>query len=114
MLPPCADLCDFMAEIIQIIYFIIGVGIWILVPIMVGYAGVRMILARGNPGSVSEARKAALGAVIGVAIMLCAWLIVSTFVALFGLAGSIGVFGGSGGNCLAPPPAQTQTGSGNN
>jgi hypothetical protein len=100
----CQDLCDFVAEIIQILYFIIGVGIWIIIPILFGYSGVQIILARGNPAKVSEARKSLTGALIGVVIMLCAWLIVSTFVGFFKLGNYVGAFG-SNGNCIVSPAA---------
>ena len=82
----CQNLCDLVAQIIQIIYFVMGVGLWIVVPIMAGWAGVNIVIARGNPTKVSEARKMLTGAIIGVAIMVCAWLIVSTFIGFMKLA----------------------------
>jgi heme/copper-type cytochrome/quinol oxidase subunit 2 len=101
-IPPCQDLCDLVAQIIQILYFMIGVGIWILIPVLFAWGGVMIMIARGNPTKASEARKILTGAVWGVVIMLCAWVIVSTFVTFFKLTG-IGGFD-KGGNCMVANP----------
>ena len=98
-LPPCQNLCDFVAQIIQILYFLIGVGIWIVIPVMFVWGGVSIMLARGNPAKASEARKILTGAVVGVIIMLCAWLIVSTFVHFLGFTSAVPYFGTGGGVC---------------
>ncbi len=106
---PCQNLCDFVAQIIQVLYFIIGVGIWVLIPVMFLYSGITIMLARGNPAKVSDARKALTGTVVGVVIMLSAWIIVSTFVGFFKLTG-IGGFN-QGGNCLVSQPTGGNNGS---
>ena len=103
----CQDLCDLVAQIIAILYFIMGVGIWIILPIMFLWAGISIMLARGNPAKASEGRKALTGAVIGVGIMLAAYLIVSSFVGFFKFTG----FGGfDGAACTVPAlPGVTTT-----
>jgi hypothetical protein len=91
----CQDLCDLFAQIIAIIYYIMGVGIWIIVPIMVLWGGVTLMLSQGNPAKTGEARKMITGAIIGVAIMLCAYLIVSAFLGFLSLTNNAGGFGGT-------------------
>ena len=77
----------------------IGVGIWIFIPILFAWGGIKFMLARGDPGKASEARKVLTGTLWGVIIMVCAWLIVSTFVHFFGLSSAIPYFGTGGGIC---------------
>jgi uncharacterized BrkB/YihY/UPF0761 family membrane protein len=92
-LPTCTDLCDLFGQIIAILYYLMAVGIWIIVPIMFLWSGVSLMISRGDPGKTSEARKMLTGAVIGVAIMLGAYLIVSTFIGFLKIA-HVGGFGG--------------------
>ena len=94
-LPPCQDLCDLTAQIVQILYFVMAVGIWIIIPITFAYGAIMLMISQGEPAKISEARKILIGTLIGVAIMLCAYLIVSAFVGFLGLQG-IGSFGGAG------------------
>lgn len=91
-LPPCNNLCDLVAQIANIIYFIIGVVIWIITPILIAVAGIMYMLGGPNPEMVGRAKKTITGAVWGVVIVLCAWLLVSTFVTFLNIKG-IGGFG---------------------
>ena len=96
--PVCSNLCDLVAQIANVIYFTIGVVIWIVTPILIMVGGMMIMVGRGNPESVGRGRKTITGAIIGVLIMLCAWLIVFTFVSAFGQLGKyVGGFGGNGG-----------------
>ena len=90
----CQDLCDLVATIINIIYFIIGVVLWIITPVTFVIAGILYLTAGANGEAISRAKKAAMGAVIGLAIVLCSWLIVSTIVSFIGIT-NIGGFGTS-------------------
>lgn len=91
----CSSLCDLIGQIAHIIYFMIAVVIWILTPIFVAVAGITFMMSRGNPERASQARKMITGLVIGLAITLCAYIIVYTFVSVFGLSQYIGGFGGA-------------------
>jgi predicted small integral membrane protein len=91
---PCQDLCDLFAQIIAVLYYFMAVGIWIIIPIMFLWGGVKLMISRGDPAKTSEARKMVTGAVIGVAIMLCAYLIVSAFIGFLKIP-NVGGFGGT-------------------
>jgi hypothetical protein len=98
-LPTCQNLCDFLVQVAQVIYFAIGVVIWIIVPILVAIGGLMILLAGASPELVSRGKKTITGAIWGMVIVLCAWLIVFTFVNAFGgLSRYVGGFGGNGGN----------------
>ena len=83
----CQNLCDFLAEAVQVIYYIMAVGIWIIIPITFAYGAIILMISQGEPAKISEARKILVGTLIGVAIMLCAYLVVSAFVGILGLQG---------------------------
>ena len=91
-LPPCANLCDLVAQFIHIIYFVIAVFIWIVTPVMFAWGGLRFMMSRGSSEKVSGARKMLAGSAIGLLIVLAAYLIVSTFVTALGIMG-VGGFG---------------------
>src|SRR5581483_4003107 len=48
-MPQCSNLCDFVAEIAQIIYFMIALIIWIVAPVMVAIGGFMYMLAGVSP-----------------------------------------------------------------
>jgi hypothetical protein len=89
----CQNLCDLIATIANVIYYCIGVVIWIITPIMVAWAGILMLMSRGSPEKVSSARKMLTGIMLGLLIVLCAYLIVYTFVSVLGIQNSVGGFG---------------------
>lgn len=94
----CSNLCDLVAQIANIIYYAIGVVIWIITPILVAVGGIMIMLGGANPEMVSRGKKTITGAVWGIAIVLLAWLIVYVFVGAMGnLSKYIGGFGGPNG-----------------
>lgn len=97
-LPMCNDLCDLVAQIANIIYFMIAVIIWIVAPALVAASGIMFMIAGPNPDMIGRARKTLTGVVWGLAITLCAWLLVFTFVHAIGnLSQFVGGFGGPDG-----------------
>ncbi len=91
----CHSLCDLVATMANVIYFFIGVVIWIITPIMVVWAGILFMLSGGSPEKIGNARKMLTGIVIGILIVLCAYLIVYTFVNVLQIGNWIGGFGTS-------------------
>lgn len=79
-IPACSNLCDVVAQIAQVIYYAIAVVIWIITPILVAGGGIMIMLGGASPEMVGRGKKTITGAVWGVGIVLCAWLIVKTFI----------------------------------
>jgi hypothetical protein len=100
----CSDLCDLIATIINIVYFGIGAVLWIVVPISFAIGGFFYLISGASPEMLGKAKKTMLGAVIGLFIVLCSWLILNTFITVLGIAG-VGGFGTSSCTVQAPPPA---------
>jgi hypothetical protein len=69
--------CDFLAMAQSIIKFLMEVSIPIGV-IFIIYGSIMLMVAAGAPERAQNARKIITSAIIGVAIALCAWLIVNT------------------------------------
>jgi hypothetical protein len=63
------------------------------------------MFAGPDPGMVAKAKTVLLGAAWGVAIVLCSYVIVSTFVAVFKLTGVVGGFGTAACQVNAPTSA---------
>ena len=91
---PCQNLCDLIGTVVHVVYFTIAVVIWIIAPIMVAWSGIRLMLSRGNPEGASGAKKMITSVVIGLVIVLSAYLIVFTFVSVLNISG-VGGFSSS-------------------
>jgi hypothetical protein len=100
----CQSLCDLLATII--IYFGIGLVIWILAPLFFVVSGVMFLIAGANPEEIGKAKKMLVGTAIGVAIVLSAWIIVNTFIFVLGVSG----IGGFGTNACPIAPVDGGTG----
>lgn len=83
----CQSVCDLVCTSANVVYFGIGVVIWIALPIMFAWGGLLLILSRGNTEGTGKAKKMLTGTVIGLLIVLCAYLIVYTFVKVIGISG---------------------------
>lgn len=81
---PCTSICDILNTLKNIIYLAMSVAIYIITPIMVGWGGVMLLISGGSPEKVASGRKIVTGTVVGVAIMLGAYLIIATFFNLIG------------------------------
>jgi hypothetical protein len=91
----CQNVCDLITQIANIIYFLIAVVLWIVTPILVATGGLMIMLGGASPEMVGRGKKTITGAVWGVVIILCSWLIVFTFIKAFGgLSKYVGGFGG--------------------
>ena len=80
----CDDFCDILHTIQHVIYFVLTIAIFVLVPLMV-LAGGAMILVSGASPSLRETGKKTLtGAIVGAVLALGSFLIVSTILWVLG------------------------------
>jgi hypothetical protein len=91
-LPPCSNVCDLIQTFINIIYFIISICFFILTPIFAAIGGVMIMVSGANPEMLSKGKSVLTSTVIGLAIVLCSYLLVATVVSVLGIAG-VGGFG---------------------
>jgi len=92
--PYCSSLTDLLQTAVNIVYFIMTIALFVLAPILFVIGGIMMMLAAGSPEKISKANKTMIAAVVGVVIVLCAYLIVNTIVTTLNITGVAG-FGGS-------------------
>jgi hypothetical protein len=91
---PCTSLCDLINTFINIVYFLMSIAIFIITPIMFVWGGVMMMFSGANPGALETGKKILTGAVIGLAIVLCSYLLISTILKVLGVT-AVGGFGGA-------------------
>jgi len=96
--PACNNLCDLVGTFINIIYLAMSIAIFIAAPIMVATGGVMIMLSGANPGLLETGKKVLTGAVIGLAIVLCSYLIVNTVLWAFNIT-DVGGFNGNTSAC---------------
>lgn len=99
-LPPCTSLCDLIDTAINVIYFGITLALFVIAPIVVAIGAIMIMLAGANPGMLESGKKALVGAVIGIAIVLCSYLIVNTVITVLNITN----VGGFGNNSCAITP----------
>lgn len=92
--PKCTSLCDLINTATNIIYFLITIAIFIIAPISVAVGGIMIMLAGANPGMLENGKKILTGAVIGLAIVLCSYLLVATVLKVLSVT-TVGGFGGA-------------------
>lgn len=87
----CQNLCNLVFTIVNDIYVGIAFVIWIILPIMFVVGGIMYMMGGANPDLLTTARSALKGAVIGAIIVLCAYLLIATFVQFMNIS-NIGGF----------------------
>jgi hypothetical protein len=98
----------------QLFHFLMYFGVLAAVA-FIAYAGFLLIINPTNPGNVTKGRTIMLDAVIGLVVVLAAWLIVNTLFSVLttgSLSGYTAVFGSTSGNCLPTATDQQGTSSG--
>lgn len=82
----CTSLCDLVNTAINLIYFGISFALFIVTPILFAWGGIKFMISQGNPNGISGAKKILTGAIVGLLIVLGAWLIVNTIVGFLNIS----------------------------
>lgn len=82
--PSCTSFCDILHTTQNLIYFAITVTLFVLAPIMFVGGGIVLMFAGGSPELSGKGRSMMLYAVIGVLIVLCAFVVINTFLWVLG------------------------------
>ncbi len=88
----CKSLCDLVTLGQNLTSFGITLVVFAIAPVMIVYGGIMQTLGGGSPEKIKTGRGIILHAVIGIAIALGAYIIISTFLLVLGIAtGGTGV-----------------------
>jgi hypothetical protein len=104
---PCTSLCDLIKTFINVIYFGITLVLFVAAPILFAWGGLMLLFSGGNPGRTGSAKKILTGTLVGILIVLCAYLIISEIITFLGLSGLIQGFNGSSFSCNVYSPGTT-------
>ncbi len=81
-----ATFCTFFETIRHAMYLGLTLVLFIVLPITIMYGGALVLTSAGNAERVGQGKSAVTGALVGIAIALCAYLIVNTFFTALGIA----------------------------
>ncbi|RJQ28634.1 hypothetical protein C4571_03120 [Candidatus Parcubacteria bacterium] len=87
---PCTSLCDLVHTAQHFIYFGITLALVALAPPFFAWGGIMILTSGGSEERLGSGKKILTGTVIGIVIVLAAFLIVNTFISLIGVRGVIG------------------------
>ena len=104
----CNDFCDFLRTAQNGVDFAITIVIFVGAPAMITFGGIMLLISGDAEERRSHAKSIIMGAVVGVVIVLGAYLVVSTFLWLAGnSAGGVKVSWPNIDCTLPPPPSTT-------
>ncbi len=98
---PAAWLCV-LEMLNNLLTLVMSLGVLILI-ILLAYAGILLMFTAANPENKSQAKKMLINGVIGLVIMLSAWLIINTVLEVLGAGGideATEVIGTNGTECV--------------
>lgn len=88
--PECGS-CELLQLINNLIEFLVQLAI-LVAGVIFAWGGFKMVISAGESGSISEARGMMTNAVVGIVIVLCAWLAVDTLMKMLLKEQVIGVW----------------------
>lgn len=89
---PCTSLCDLIDTAINIIYFGMSIALFIIGPVVVAAGAIMIMLSGSSPEMLTKGKKAIVGTVVGILLVLCAYLLVNTVLTVLNISG-VGGFG---------------------
>jgi hypothetical protein len=116
----CTSFCDLLVTGQNILYFGMTLAIYILVPVFFIWGGFLILISRGSTNLLGKGKQVLTGTVVGLLIILGAFVIINTFLWLLGnpiQSGQTGANGaarpyvGWGTITCTPPTDSSQSGS---
>ena len=88
--PNCTDLGQLLQTFVNVIYLAMSISLFIIAPILFLVGAIMIMMAGANPNMLTKGKQTLVGVVVGVIIVLCAYLIVNTVISIFGITGITG------------------------
>jgi len=89
----CTSLCDLLQTIVNITYFGITLALFVFTPILFAWGGIMYLISGASPGQHENAKKILTGTLVGLLIVLFAFVVIKMFVEFFSLSNFIQGFG---------------------
>lgn len=106
--PDCGT-CELMQMATRVLEFLVQAAVF-LAGVVFAWGGFKMVISGGESGSISEARGMMTNALVGIVIVLCAWLLIDTLLKLVVDDSVVGVWNEI--TCTPTEPAtQSQSGT---
>ncbi|MDR3582088.1 MAG: hypothetical protein P4L67_02315 [Candidatus Pacebacteria bacterium] len=84
---PCTGLGDLLQTFVNVIYLVMSIALFILAPILFLVGAIMLMMGGANPAMLTKGRQTMIGVVVGIVIVLCAYLIVSTVISVLHISG---------------------------
>lgn len=81
----CKNFCDFIDTGVNIIYFVMTIALFAATPILLAWGGILILTAGANPGNIETGKKVLKGTLIGVVIILLAFVVIKSIVTFLGV-----------------------------
>ncbi|MBI4087695.1 MAG: hypothetical protein HY434_02590 [Candidatus Liptonbacteria bacterium] len=81
----CKSFCDFIDTGVNIIYFVMTIALFALTPILFAWGGILILTAGANPGNIETGKKILRGTLIGMVIVLLAFVVIKSIVTFLGV-----------------------------
>lgn len=91
----CTSLNDLVQTLLNALSLGISIALFIVAPLSIVVGGIMLMLAGPNPEMIGKSKRILLGTVVGIAIILCSYLILSTVFSIFHITQYFGGFGSS-------------------
>ena len=88
---PC-EFCDIFVLINKILSFVLNTLVPAIAVLFLIFGGLYMLFARGNPGTLGQAKSILTAVVIGIVIIFIAWVALNTFLSYMKVAEWTGFF----------------------
>ncbi len=83
----CSSLIDLEQTIVNVIYLGMSIAIFIIAPVLFLVGAIMLIMGGANPEMLSKGRQTMIDTVIGLLIVLCSYLIITTVISVFHISG---------------------------
>jgi len=81
----CTDLNDLFQTFLNVLAFGMTLALFVMSPILFAWAGLLILMAGGHPSWLEDGKKIMTGTVIGIAIILLAYIVLKTFIDFVGI-----------------------------
>lgn len=100
--PPCVSLCNLIETFVHLLYFGMTIALYVVTPLLFAWGGFNILIAGGSPDKLQAGKRTIAGALVGILIVLAAYLIIDQIYNAFLLSSDVPGTGGTWANPVCP------------